>query len=90
MEIFLTYYAEHDHHVLDEIFYYTIQFSDQNIIIDQRDLLYGYTSKSDLDTMYTWNVINSLSFTNQEYKAYNQANQTQSIYLTKPNLIKKM
>ena len=43
---------EHDNHVAGEIFSYTTQLSDQNILTDQRDPLYAYKAKSDPDTLY--------------------------------------
>ena len=51
-EISLTGNAEHDHHVIEEIFCYTTQFPDQNVTIYQRDPLYAYKATSDPDTMY--------------------------------------
>ena len=64
-EISLTGHAEHYHHAPGEIGCYTTQFSDQNVIIDQRDTLYAYKATHDLDTMYRSKVITPLTFTHQ-------------------------
>ena len=56
-EMSLTGHAELLHHVPGEIFCYTTQFSDQNVTIDQRNLLYAYKATSDPDIMYLYEAM---------------------------------
>ena len=56
-EISLTVDAEYDHHITGKIFCYTIQFPNQNVIINQRDPLQAYKVRSDPDTMYLHKAI---------------------------------
>ena len=51
-EISTTSMAEHDNNVIGEIFSYAAQFSDQNVLTDQRDPLYAFKATSDPDTLY--------------------------------------
>ena len=51
-EISTTGMAEHDNHVLGDVFSYTTHFSDQNVLTDQRDTLYAYKATCDPDILY--------------------------------------
>ena len=44
---------KHEHHVPGDIFFYTTQFTDQDVIKDQSyDPLYAYKATIDPDTLY--------------------------------------
>ena len=61
-EISTTGMAEHDNHVSGEIFRYTTQISDQNMLTDQRDTLYAYKSTIDPDTLYLHEAMKTIDW----------------------------
>ena len=72
MEISLIGNDEYEHHIIGEVCCYTTHFLDHNVIIDQRGPLYAYKATNDLDTMYRWKSITSLTLTNQKSQGQTQ------------------